>query len=182
MKATRATLLLLSGLAATGVCAHASTPGSIDEYQEASLRGMSPIALGLNYSDLPELAAEPGLNRDALINAAEVQLQRSGVDTQRMGSAAPPGDDRVLSFLTITVNVARLDESLYAFSLEVGARQSAMLIRDPTNRVLVQTWRTGFFGVAPRSDLARSIRLGIEDSLNIFLNDYLRQNRRRPST
>src|SRR6266568_935609 len=69
-----------------------------------------------------------------------------------------------------------LGEHVYSFSIQVDFKQTATLYRSTENKVfLVTTWSDSAVGMTSKRNI-RTIREGIGDYVDKFINDYLAAN------
>ncbi len=128
--------------------------------------------------DLNQQAQQDGLDENQIHTDVELKLRQAGITvlTKEEWSATHPAG---LPYLYVNVQAFKQREGLYAFNVIVELDQSVRLVRNPSVRASVATWRaTPVLGTTGERDLG-SVRERVRDLTDQFINAYLAANPKR---
>jgi len=153
------TTVLLIGVSCPSAQAHGTDNAT------PTLKGIT--AVSVRVGRLSEDAKVLGLTKEMIQTDVELKLRLAGmhVVTQEEDSELPG-----MPFLNIRVHLA---DSAKAAHIEVALRQNAQLERDGQRALGVTTWRKGALIASPT---LQTIRDGIKDKIDVFLNAWLSVN------
>lgn len=150
--------------------------------QRESLRGLKGVELVMEVIN-PE-AERKGLTRSQLQTDVELRLRKAGIKVlTRQERLKTPG----YPFLYVNVSTVKTPETLggllgglYGYSISVELREKVILARNRSIETYAATWSKGVVGTVG-ADKLRSVREGVGDLVDEFINDYLAMNPRRGS-
>ena len=134
-------------------------------FDASGLKGIGTVFVAVE--PLPDGAKVLGLSEDTIQTDVELKLRLAGmrVVTMEEGKKVP---GRPYLYVRIT-----LTDNALAASVEVQLNQDALLGRNNEFAPSVTTWSTGFLLANPT---AQSIRDGVKDDVDKFLNEWLSLN------
>lgn len=144
--------------------------------EQQSLAGMD--AMFVLVEDLQKYSIEAGLTRRQIQTDVELKLRREGIRIlSREEMLKTPG----ATTLCVVVGSQKIQESpILVFDLDVKFIQSTFLERNPKILVSGTTWNRGKIGYAGDLRFVNLVRQGIDDLVDMFLNDYLAANPKEP--
>jgi hypothetical protein len=141
--------------------------------ERATLAGLTGVSVGVE--NMSAEAERDGLTRSALQTDVELKLRLAGIPVLTLMESvlAPNGAN-----LYLNVNMLGDEMGLYAYSIRLELKQRVRLYRDPTVVTPAATWGTGSVGLVGKVRLT-SVRDGVRDRLDQFINAYLAANPKR---
>lgn len=147
----------LKGIKSLGI----SISSSSVEVREAGVTGETIL------NDIAPLFKKAGIH--ILSKQEEMEFVRKALATKDIGQLPPT--------LVITINTAKRQDGLFAYSIAAGLDQSIKLARNPKSAVLRgTTWQTfGTVGIIKAEHLSQ-ISNGVKQDIGYFLEDYKAAN------
>lgn len=162
-------ILVLMCVAAAAAAARADEQAwSID-----SLRGLR--ALDVIVEPLPVDAEKDGLRRPTLQADIELRLRRAGITI--VNDRTVPWPEAAVMRLRMDGLKRELDQGSFTeYKLTLEVLQGVALIRDPAVRSVDAQWQRTTEGVQLSTMLVQSVRDGLRELIEHFVDDYLAAN------
>jgi hypothetical protein len=145
-----------------------------------SLKGLSGVYVFLNLTEDSPSLEKDGLTETQIRTDVEIRLRKAGIRVITIEEAKELPRRPVFS-ITILASKSEaltkvLGESIYAFTILIEFKQAATLYHSTDDKVfLVTTWSDSAVGMTTKRNV-RTIREGIGDYVDKFINDYLAAN------
>jgi hypothetical protein len=142
-----------------------------DEIARASLKGLHGVQVLVERLDP---LVEAGLTTGDIQTDVELKLRLAGIPVlSKQEMLATPGQP----YLYVNVNVnSSATRDLWPDHIEIQLNQNVTLARSPEPLVVgATTWSTGSVGAVFKQNL-RSLRDGVKDQVDRFINAYLAVN------
>lgn len=152
-------------------------PQSNDPLEKESLKGLSGVHVFLNLTEDSPSLEKDGLTEAQIRTDVELRLRKAGIRVLTIEEARELPRRPVLS-VTLLASKSEaltklLGESIYAFTILIDFKQTATLYHSTDNKVfLAATWSDSAVGMTTKRNV-RTIREGIGDYVDKFINDYL---------
>jgi hypothetical protein len=144
-------------------------------FEIGSLRGLKDLAIVVE--DLHPDIEQDGLDRSTIKTDVELKLRLAGIRIATFAEVPRTGGGR---YLYVNVNSTQMKElSLYAVSIRLELVQGVLLARDPTTILPGRTWAVSSVTCVGKNAVS-SARDVIKDLVDVFINDYLAANPRKP--
>jgi len=157
-------------------------PQSNDPLEKESLKGLSGVHVYLNLTEDSPSLEKDGLTEAQIRTDVEIRLRKAGIRVLTIDEAKELPRRPVLSVTLLASKNEALTkvfgESIYAYTIQIDFKQTATLYHSVDNKVfLVTTWSNSAVGMTTKRNV-RTIREGIGDYVDKFINDYLAANPR----
>jgi hypothetical protein len=155
---------------------------SNDPIERESLKGLTGVWVFVNVTEESPSLERDGLTKSQIQTDVEIRLRKAGVKVLTLEELKQL---RRRPALVIHVLASKnealskvLGENIYAFTIQVDVKHTARLLDSTNNEILlVTTWSDTAVGMTTKRNI-RTIREGVGDYVDKFINDYLAANPR----
>ena len=150
------------------------------ELEKATLRGLPGVNVFVN--GLGTDIEQEGLTKEQIQTDVELRLRKAGIRVLTVEEVRNTEIKPVLMISVLTFRSKALSDflggSVYSYSINIELNQTASLKRAADQQYLVITWSDNAVGMTTSKAL-RTIRDGVGDYVDKFINDYLAANHKR---
>jgi len=139
--------------------------------QRTTLRGLKGVYVLIEELN-PDLEKD-GLTGEQLLTDAELKLRKVGIEVLTEEEWLKTPD---LPYLYVNINGDKVKNTFYCLSIQVSLIQEIRLERNSFIKASSSTWQTSSVGGCNESVVISTVRDGLGDIINNFINDYLAEN------
>jgi len=139
--------------------------------QRTTLRGLKGVYVLIEELN-PDLEKD-GLTGEQLLTDAELKLRKVGIEVLTEEEWLKTPD---LPYLYVNINGDKVKNTFYCISIHVSLIQEIRLERNSFIKASGSTWQTSSVGGCNESVVISTVRDGLGDIIDNFINDYLAEN------
>ena len=152
------------------ICITVKAKSAIDS-EKQSLKGIPKLLVLVEKID-PEIENETNITRNIIETDVKLKLRMAGIKVIDYDKVQP---SEGFAFIYVTLDIIKINELLYTYSIEVRLQQHVRLNRND-ELTIATTWHSNFLGYVG-TNRVNTIRDRVKDQIDDeFINDYLEMN------
>ena len=173
MKKINWSVLLVAGLLVFVLCSSPAYAGNAAQQGVSSLAGLNGV--GIVIEDLDPAIEREGFTAGQIQKDVEEKLRAAGI---KIFSEAALTKSKGMPYLYVNIFTFK-DEDIYAYHITLELKQMVSLVRKPTVKQSVATWKISGGGTVGALKLA-TLRTAVGEYINAFIKAYFTANPKTP--